>query len=95
LRENSNFHITPISIQMCLTMAYILWAETPKRPNKTKSLVMPKQKHYKFLFYDLKLIRDLFKGLGHDPINCSENHVTIPNHASITIASNKGNVHQD
>jgi len=84
LRENSNFHITPISIQMCLTMAYILWAETPKRPNKTKSLVKPKQKHYKFLFYDLKLIRDLFKGLGHDPINCSENHVTIPNHASIT-----------
>ena len=31
----------------------------------------------------MKLIRDLFEGLGHDPINCSEIHVTIPNHASI------------
>jgi len=47
LRENSNFHKTQISLQMYLTMAYILWAETPKRPNKTKGLVKPKQKHYK------------------------------------------------
>jgi len=28
-------------------MAYILWAETPKRPNITKGLVKRKQKHYK------------------------------------------------
>jgi len=47
LRENSLFHKTQIWIQMCLTMAYILWAETPKRPNITKGLVKRKQKHYK------------------------------------------------
>jgi len=31
----------------------------------------------------LKLIRDLFEGLGHDSINCSEIPVMILNHTSI------------
>jgi len=59
-----------------------------KTPNTTKGLIKTKQKHYKkiikeFLFYDLKLIRDLIEGLGHDSINCSKIPMTIPNHASI------------
>jgi len=36
LRENSLFHKTQIWIQMCLTRAYILWAETPKGPTQLK-----------------------------------------------------------
>jgi len=62
-----------------------------KMPNTTKGLIKPKQKHYKkiikeFLFYDVKLIWDLFEGLGHDSINCSKIPVTIPNHASIIVS---------
>jgi len=36
LRENSLFHKTQICQQKCLTMAYILWAETPKGPTQLK-----------------------------------------------------------
>ena len=46
LTENSNFHITQIWIQKCVTRAYILWVETPKGPTP-KGPIKPKQKHYK------------------------------------------------
>jgi len=63
--------------------------QNTKRPNTTKGSIKHKQKHYykiikEFMFYDLKLIRDLFEDLGHDSINCSEIPMTISNHASIT-----------
>jgi len=76
-----------LNTNVCHKGLYTMGRNT-KRPNTTKGPIKPKQKNFtkiikEFIFYNLNLIRDLFEGLGHDSINCSEIPVTIPNHASI------------
>ena len=88
LRENSNFHITQIWIQKCVTRAYILWVETPKGPT-TKGPIKPKQKHYKNYKSVLVLQskanpRSLLRSWTRF-YHCSEILVTILNHASIIV----------
>ena len=77
MRENSNFHITQIWIQMCLTKGLHTMGRNTKRPNTTKGPINPKQKLYKNYKRVLILrseanMRSLSKGIGHDSINCSE-----------------------
>jgi len=74
LRENLNFHITQnLGTNVSHKGLYTMGRNT-KRPNTTKGLIKPKQKHYKN-YKRVPILRSevnprsLSKGLGHDSIN--------------------------